>query len=226
MLTLIETWNRVYYMLATGLTRLDGLASLGLRLYLAPVMLSAGYMKLTSDNWFPAIQEAFPFPFDVMPAGLAWFVAAWTEFVGGILLALGLGVRLIAIPLMVTMWVAAISVHWDNGWPAIAPSSPSPVCIEGSEASQQTNAFVRFINCYNVNDRTLGAAERLAKGKEIMQEHGRWSWLNQNGSFAKLNNGIEFAATYFLMLFALLILGGGRLFSLDYWLGVYVDRHL
>jgi len=33
-----------------------------------------------------------------------------------------------------------------------------------------------------------------------------------------LNNGIEFAATYLVMLAALFFLGGGRYVSVDYWL--------
>ncbi|MEE9160771.1 MAG: AraC family transcriptional regulator, partial [Gammaproteobacteria bacterium] len=32
------------------------------------------------------------------------------------------------------------------------------------------------------------------------------------------NNGVEFAATYFIMLLALLVIGGGKYASLDYWL--------
>ena len=32
------------------------------------------------------------------------------------------------------------------------------------------------------------------------------------------NNGIEWAATYFVMLLALFFLGGGRFISLDYWI--------
>ena len=69
--------------------------------------------------------------------------------------------------------------------------------------------------------RTIEASKRLAKGKEIMAEHGNRRWLNQHGSFVKLNSGIEFAATYFAMLFALLMIGGGRYFSLDYWIGFF-----
>jgi hypothetical protein len=34
-----------------------------------------------------------------------------------------------------------------------------------------------------------------------------------------LKNGIELAATYFIMCLALLFLGGGRFVSIDYWLG-------
>ena len=33
-----------------------------------------------------------------------------------------------------------------------------------------------------------------------------------------LNNGIEFAATYFIMLLVLFFNGAGRLVSLDYWI--------
>ena len=41
-------------------------------------------------------------------------------------------------------------------------------------------------------------------------------WLTENGSFVVLNNGIEFAATYFIMLLALFYLGAGRYISMDY----------
>ena len=37
-------------------------------------------------------------------------------------------------------------------------------------------------------------------------------------SLVVLNNGIEFAATYFVMLLALFFLGGGRFVSVDYWM--------
>ena len=40
----------------------------------------------------------------------------------------------------------------------------------------------------------------------------------ENGSFVVLNNGIEFAATYFIMCLALFFIGGGRYVSLDYWI--------
>ncbi|MEO0425206.1 MAG: DoxX family protein [Pseudomonadota bacterium] len=226
MLAFIEAFNRIYVMAFGALRHLDGLAPLAIRLYLTPVMLSSGYTKLTGDNFFMHIQEDFPFPFNVLPSALSWFLATWTEFLGGILLFFGVAVRVIAIPLLVTMWVAAVSVHWDNGWAAIAPSNPSPVCIEGTDERAQANAFVKFVKCYNVNERTIDASERLAKGKEIMQANGRWSWLNAHGSFVKLNSGIEFATTYFVMLLVLLFMGGGRYVSVDWWLGHWVDRRL
>ena len=42
--------------------------------------------------------------------------------------------------------------------------------------------------------------------------------MTEHGKFIVSNNGIEWAATYFVMLAALLFLGGGRYISLDYWI--------
>ena len=84
----------------------------------------------------------------------------------------------------------------------------------------------RFVKCQNVNERTIEASERLAKAKSILREHGRYSYLNGSGSIVKLNSGIEFAAIYFTMLIALLLLGGGRYFSLDYYLRWFISRKL
>ena len=49
-------------------------------------------------------------------------------------------------------------------------------------------------------------------------EAGNYSWLTEHGNLVVLNNGIEFAATYFAMLLALLFMGGGRFVSADYYL--------
>ncbi len=197
----------------------DGAASVMLRLILAPVLIAAGWEKITGDNWFHHQMDAFPFPFNVLPADISWFFAAWTEFLGGIALLLGLATRLIAIPLAVTMFVAAYAVHLDNGWPAIAPSNPPAVCVPSSEAHAASNVFQRYIKCYNVNQRTIEASKRLSRARDILREHGNYGYLNGSGSLVKLNSGIEFAATYFTMLIALLIIGGGRYLSLDYYLG-------
>ena len=54
--------------------------------------------------------------------------------------------------------------------------------------------------------------------ESILMEHGNYDWLTEAGSFVVLNNGIEWAATYFVMLLALFALGSGKYVSLDYWL--------
>ncbi|GIU29131.1 DoxX family protein [Shewanella schlegeliana] len=173
----------------------EGIAPLALRLYLAPVLMQAGYNKLSnfSDTaaWFgnPDWGLGLPFP-EVMVA-----LAAGTEFFGGALLVVGLATRLVSIPLAFTMLVAAFSVHIENGWLAIADS--------GS---------------WLANENVLASAEKLQRAKEILQEHGNYEWLTSSGNFVILNNGIEFAITYLFMLLALIFMGGGRYTSLDYYI--------
>jgi uncharacterized membrane protein YphA (DoxX/SURF4 family) len=120
-----------------------------------------------------------------LPALMAW-LAALTETGGALLLAIGLATRWISVPLMVTMLVAAVTVHLDNGWYAIAESAES--------------------------------AQRLEAATSLLREHGNYGWLTGSGEFVILNNGIEFAATYFVMLLTLLFSGGGRWVSVDHWL--------
>ncbi len=217
MSTIIETASSVYDRSVNAIGHLDGVASLLIRLILGPVLIAAGWEKLTGDNWFGFQLESFPFPFNVLPPELSWFLASWTEFLGGILLLVGLGTRIVAVPLAVTMFVAAYSVHLDNGWAAIAPSNPPAVCVPNTDANANSNVFERYIKCYNVNERTIEASERLARAKSILREHGNYRYLNGSGAIVKLNSGIEFAANYLAMLLALLVIGGGRYFSLDYY---------
>ncbi|MCL1123661.1 HvfX family Cu-binding RiPP maturation protein [Shewanella surugensis] len=171
----------------------EGLAPLALRLYLAPVLMQAGYNKWIhfSDTvaWFGNSYWGLGLPFPALLAG----VAVATEFIGGLLLIIGLATRLIAIPMMITMLVAAFSVHWENGWLAIA-----------DHTSWLANADI------------LNAAEKLSRAKAILQEHGNYEWLTSSGNIVIINNGIEFAITYFCMLLALLFMGGGRYTSVDY----------
>lgn len=222
MSSLIASTAQWYDRAVHYLSHLDGVASILIRLILAPVLIGAGWEKLSGTNWFS--QEMMPFPFSVLPVELSWFLASWTEFLGGIFILLGLATRLWAIPLAVTMMVAALSVHWDNGWPAIAPSNPPAICIPESKARAESSVFERYIKCHNVNERTIEASERLARAKSILREHGNYRYLNGSGSIVKLNSGIEFAAIYFAMLLALLMIGGGRYFSLDYYLRKIVTK--
>jgi uncharacterized membrane protein YphA (DoxX/SURF4 family) len=172
----------------------DFLAPLALRLYLVPVFWMAGSNKLQSMEstiaWFGNPDWGLGLP---LPALLAW-LATLTEAFGAVLLLIGLGVRWISLPLMITMLVAAFAVHWQNGWLAIA---------------EKTGVFA--------TERTVEATERLDRAKDILQEHGNYGWLTEHGNFVVLNNGIEFAATYFVMLLALLYLGSGKA-GVDYWL--------
>ncbi|MEH6551438.1 MAG: DoxX family protein [Pseudomonadales bacterium] len=182
--------------LFTTLKQIDGLPALALRLYLVPVFWMAGSNKLNNMDstieWFGNAEWGLGLPFPTVMA----YLATYTEVVGAILLLCGFAVRWISIPLMATMAIAALSVHWENGWPAIADS--------------------------NVD----GVAERLATAKNLLREYGNYNSLTEKGGFVILNNGIEFAATYFIMLFALFFSGGGRYFSVDYWLNQHFNRKL
>lgn len=179
------------------------LASLALRLYLAPIFWMAGINKLNNfDNtvdWFgnPDWGLGLPFPW------LMAFLATTAELAGAVLLVLGLFTRLISIPLIITMFIAIVCVHWDNGWQAIADAS-APFA----------------------NAQVLAAPEKLARARDILQTHGNYEWLTASGKFVILNNGIEFATTYLIMLLALVGLGGGRYHSVDYWLTPYIERKL
>lgn len=170
------------------------LASLALRLYLVPIFWMAGSHKMyhfqDTVEWFGNSEWGLGLPFPWLMALLAMA----TELAGAIFLALGLFTRWISIPLIVTMLVAIFSVHLDNGWQAIAdPSAPF------------------------TNPQVLESAEKLNRARELLQEHGNYEWLTSSGKFVILNNGIEFATTYLIMLLALIALGSGKWISLDYW---------
>jgi putative oxidoreductase len=69
-----------------------------------------------------------------------------------------------------------------------------------------------------LNEAVLNAPDKLSAAKDILQEHGNYEWLTSSGKFVVLNNGIEFAITYFVMLFSLFFTGGGKFTSADYFL--------
>lgn len=178
----------------------DFIAPLLLRLYLVPVFWMAGSMKLGSMEstieWFSNPDWGLGLP---LPFLMAW-AATLTEVVGAIFLFFGFATRWISIPLIITMIVAAVTVHLPNGWLAIA---------EGG------GLFA--------TERTMGAIQRLDRAKEILQENANYSWLTEKGSLVILNNGIEFAATYTIMLVALLYIGAGKL-SLDHLIAKRFQR--
>lgn len=174
---------------------LDFLAPLLLRLYLAPVFWMAGTKKFASFSdtaeWFGNAEWGLglPAPYVLL------FLVALCEIIGALCLLFGFASRPITVPLMIIMIVAAVTAHIHNGWLAIATA---------------TGIFA--------TERTIGAVERLERAKEILQAQGDYQWITENGNLVILNNGIEFAATYFVMLLALFFLGGGRFVSADYWL--------
>jgi len=172
----------------------DFIAPLLLRLYLVPIFWMAGTKKWAGMEdtiaWFGNSDWGLGLP---LP-GLMAYLATFTEIFGAIFLLFGFAVRWISIPLMFTMVVAALTVHIENGWLAIAEGS-------GIFASE----------------RTMGAIERLDRAKSILQDNANYSWLTENGSLVILNNGIEFSATYFIMLLALVYLGSGKA-SIDYFI--------
>lgn len=179
----------------------DGIPLLLLRLYLAPVMIQAGWNKASSFNsivdWFGNEDYGLGLPFPLVMA----FLATAAELVGGILLLFGALTRLVSIPLMVTMIVAMVTVHAENGWLAIADAS-----------SWLADGTILL------NESVMAAPEKLSAAKSLLQEHGHYEWLTSSGNFVVLNNGIEFGATYFIMLLVLFFYGGGRYVSVDYYL--------
>ena len=174
--------------------RVDFLGPLFLRLYLVPIFWMAGTKKWDGFDsiveWFGNPDWGLGLPFPLVLA----FLATWTEILGAISLLLGLAVRWLAVPLMFTMIIAATTVHLEHGWQSIAdPGAPF------------------------ANERVMESAEKLERGRDILREHGNYEWLTSSGNFVVLNNGIEFSATYFIMLLALFFTGAGRYASVDYW---------
>jgi len=174
---------------------LEFIGPLAMRIYLAPIFWMAGTSKFSAFEdtaaWFgnPDWGLGLPFP------ELLTFLAAFTEVAGSIMLLFGFGVRWVSLPLMFTMLIAIFSVHWQYGWQAIADTK-----------------FCLF-NCADAQ----AAAERLGAAKDILKQHGNYDWLTEQGSFVVLNNGIEFATTYFIMLLVLFFIGSGKA-GVDYYI--------
>jgi uncharacterized membrane protein YphA (DoxX/SURF4 family) len=158
------------------------LSLLGLRLLLAYAFYGPAIEKWRNMEatiaWFGNPDWGLGLPFPELNA----YMAATTEMAGVILLLLGIGTRLISIPMIFVMLMAYFTVHIDHGWLAIASSTADP-----------------------------GVAERLGMAREILQENGNYSWLTEKGSFVILQNGAEFVVTYIVMLLSLISFGPGRI---------------
>lgn len=185
---LAQWYNSIHNAIFRPLAYLDGLAPLALRVFLFFPLLMAGEQKIRGMDNTIEWFGNTEWGLGLPYAEVLAPLAAYTEYVGAWLLLLGLATRWVSVPLMITMLVAIFAVHWEQGWAAIADSNAQDVAV------------------------------RLGTAKDILREHGNYAWLTAKGNFVILNNGIEFAVTYLIMLFSLFFTGGGRYTSVDYYL--------
>jgi len=104
----------LYYKAVKNLEKLKDIPLLLIRLVLAYGFYVPAKMKWSDINsiidWFKTLHVPAP--------ALNAYMAATTEAAGVVLLVLGLGTRIISIPLTVVMLVAIKTVHWNNGFDA------------------------------------------------------------------------------------------------------------
>jgi uncharacterized membrane protein YphA (DoxX/SURF4 family) len=188
MLNKVISW---YELIISKVMKADFIPLLAIRLYLIPVIYEGAHSKILGFSGTVAWFSA-----SSADGGLGlpfpWllaFLATATEALGLVCIACGLFTRIMAIPMMVVMSVASLMVHWSHGWLAIASNN--------MESSQRMTAFLQWL---------------------IQNFPGRYNYITELGDPIILNNGIEFSATYFIMLLVLLMWGGGKFVSLDYWL--------
>jgi putative oxidoreductase len=96
-----QLWNRVYN---------PHLGLLFIRIALGVVFIHAGWFKVTNMGMIVT-----DFASIGIPAWLA-YIAAYTEFLGGILVLVGLFERYAAVLISVVMLVAMFKVHLPNGF--------------------------------------------------------------------------------------------------------------
>jgi putative oxidoreductase len=177
---------KMYQHYVNFLSNLGDIPLLALRLLLAyaffgPAIMKWGDMEATIA-WFGNPDWGLGLPFPALNA----YMSASIEMLGVILLVLGLGTRVISLPLIFVLFIAYVTVHSGHGWLAIGSSANDPEI-----------------------------AERLNAAKGILKENGDYSWLTAKGSFVILQNGAEFVVTYAVMLLSLMAFGPGKL-SLDH----------
>ncbi|MDR4951024.1 DoxX family protein [Chryseobacterium sp. ES2] len=87
---------------------------LALRLVLAYGFFNPAMMKVKDIGSIAAWFKSINIPLPLLNA----YLATGTELLGVIMLTLGLLTRWISIPLIITMIVAIVTVHWENGFDA------------------------------------------------------------------------------------------------------------
>ena len=98
----------------------DWFGLLPVRLLMAWEFGRAGWSKFNGSNWFANVQDNFPFPFNVVPVEISWFLATWFEILGAIGLVLGLFTRFWAFSLIILTIVAIAGVHWPESYGSVA----------------------------------------------------------------------------------------------------------
>jgi putative oxidoreductase len=116
-----------YYDLTAARLRAVGehIWPLALRMILFWEFWEAGSKKFRGSNWFGDIpwadwQKGFPWPFEMLPTNLNWFIATWAELTFSIALLLGLFTRFAALSLVVITMVATAAVHWPTDWSSLS----------------------------------------------------------------------------------------------------------
>lgn len=103
--------------------KLKDLSLLLLRMILAYGFYEPAMMKVKNvqaiGSWF----ESLGYPLPLLNA----YLATATELLGFVLLLLGLGTRIISIPLQFVMFIAITTVHWQNGFQASANGFEIPL---------------------------------------------------------------------------------------------------
>ena len=195
MINIIHSINSIF----DKLRAIDFLAPLLLRIFLAPIMIYAGLSKIGSEQsiqntaWWFEHSLGLPFP------ELMVYLAGGAELFGGIALVIGFAVRWFAIPLMITMIVAATTAHWENGWHQFHEAQQTVPWEWRTDLIEEGNKRKSII-------------------KDVLKENANYKYLSETGSITILKNGIEVASAYFIMLLALFFMGAGRYLSVDYYL--------
>jgi putative oxidoreductase len=110
----MKTLIKAYDGFSDGLSKAADIPLLFLRLILAYSFYQPAMNKIKDVNAIGEWFESMNYPFPYVNA----YLVTITEGLGVILLLLGLGTRIISVPLMVVMLVAIFAVHFANGFSA------------------------------------------------------------------------------------------------------------
>ena len=113
----MDSFNRFYTRFFAPFALLMPLVLLVLRWNWGALFMKAGADKIAAPDRFVKFFDGLGIPF---PEANVWLVSH-VEYYLGFLLLIGLGARLAAFPLFITMVVAMFTAHWDG----VASSFPS-----------------------------------------------------------------------------------------------------